>query len=621
MQHTKTPQQPGNPQDNSHPLRRATDRRSHKFMLTIPDVARLLHQRSRISDEQYEMILKRGDAQAARLNSQVRQGQAKKDTYLADLASPAQVITSFNLETPATQKKLTEDVITELIAQASGMEYLKIDPLKLELDVVTDQIPRAFALKNLVVPIEEQEGVVTIAVADPFNTRPIDDLQHALGIQIKRILASRSDILKILEEFFGFQASVRAAQVEMGLSSELSNLEQLFKMRGRDEIESSDQHIISAVEFLLKYAFDSRASDIHIEPKRTKSMIRFRVDGVLHNIHTVPMNLHPAIVSRLKLLSRLDVAEKRRPQDGRIKTQHLAKDIELRVSTLPVAFGEKVVIRIFDPEILMQKLDRIGFYEREYQLYNSFINKPHGIVLVTGPTGSGKTTTLYSSLKTISTPEINIVTVEDPIEMVMESFNQVGVQPVIGVTFGTVLRNILRQDPDVLMIGEIRDQETADNAVQAALTGHLVLSTLHTNDAPSSITRLLDIGIPAFLIKSTVNGIIAQRLLRSICQECRYQRLLTDQEITYLGLAKQSYTVYEGKGCDACRGTGYKGRTGIFEVLEFTERLKDKISENTDMAEIYAIAKADGMVTLRELAVRKMLEGQTTFNEIVSVTG
>lgn len=607
--------------DKPHPQRRSGGRKPHKHMLTIKDVAKLLHQRSRISDEQYELVLKRSEDQAALLNSHIPKSQAQKDIYLAERASPAQVITSFSLEIPATQKKLTEDAITELIAQSAGIEYIKIDPLKLELDVVTDQIPRAFALKNLVVPIDEKEGVVTIAVADPFNLRPIEDLQHALGIQIKRILASRTDILKILEEFFGFQASVRAAQIDMGLSSELSNLEQLFKMRGRDEVESSDQHIISAVEFLLKYAFDQRASDIHIEPKREKSMIRFRVDGVLHNIHTIPMNLHPAIVSRLKLLSRLDVAEKRRPQDGRIKTQHLAKDIELRVSTLPVAFGEKVVIRIFDPEILMQKLDRIGFYEREYQLYSSFIKKPNGIVLVTGPTGSGKTTTLYSSLKTISSPEINIVTVEDPIEMVMEDFNQVGVQTAIGVTFSTVLRNILRQDPDVLMIGEIRDQETADSAVQAALTGHLVLSTLHTNDAPTSITRLLDIGVPAFLITSTVNGIIAQRLLRSICQECKYEKLLTDDEITYLNLQKKAYKIWEGKGCDACRGTGYKGRTGIFEVLEFTDNLRAKITDRTDMDEVYAVAKADGMVTLRELAIQKMLEGHTTFNEIVSVTG
>jgi general secretion pathway protein E len=607
--------------DKSHPQRRATDRKLQKQMLTIKDVAKLLHQRSRIDDEQYELILKRSEVQAARLNSHLPKSLTQKDIYLAELASPAQVITSFNLEIPTTQKKLTEDSVTELIAQAAGIEYIKIDPLKLELDVVTDQIPRAFALKNLVVPIDEKESVVTIAVADPFNIRPIEDLQHALGIQIKRILASRSDILKILEEFFGFQASVRAAQVDMGLGSELSNLEQLFKMRGRDEVESSDQHIISAVEFLLKYAFDQRASDIHIEPKREKSMIRFRVDGVLHNIHTVPMNLHPAIVSRLKLLARLDVAEKRRPQDGRIKTQHLAKDIELRVSTLPVAFGEKVVIRIFDPEILMQKLDRIGFYEREYKLYSSFIRKPNGIVLVTGPTGSGKTTTLYSSLKTISSPEINIVTVEDPIEMVMEDFNQVGVQTAIGVTFATVLRNILRQDPDVLMVGEIRDKETADNAVQAALTGHLVLSTLHTNDAPTAITRLLDIGIQAFLLTTTINGIIAQRLLRSICQECKEEKLLTDDEMTYLNLEKKEYKVWEGKGCDACRGTGYKGRTGIFEVLEFTDSLKAKITDRTNMAEIYAVAKADGMVTLRELAIQKMFEGQTTFNEIVSVTG
>jgi general secretion pathway protein E len=607
--------------DDKHPLRRATDKKLHKHMLTIKDIAKLLHQRSRINDEQYEMILKRGDAQAARLNSHLPKNLAKKEIYLAELASPAQVITSFSLEIPATHKKLTEDAVTELIAQASGMEYIKIDPLKLELDVVTDQIPRAFALKNLVVPIEEKEGVVTIAVADPFNVRPIEDLQHALGIKIKRIFASRSDILKILEEFFGFQASVRAAQVDMGLGSELSNLEQLFKMRGRDEIESSDQHIISAVEFLLKYAFDQRASDIHIEPKREKSSIRFRVDGVLHNIHTVPINLHPAIVSRLKLLSRLDVAEKRRPQDGRIKTEHMAKDIELRVSTLPVAFGEKVVIRIFDPEILMQKLNRIGFYEREYKLYSSFIRKPNGIVLVTGPTGSGKTTTLYSSLKTIASPEINIVTIEDPIEMVMEDFNQVGVQSAINVTFSTVLRNILRQDPDVLMIGEIRDAETASNAVQAALTGHLVLSTLHTNDAPTSITRLLDIGIPAFLITSTINGIIAQRLLRSICHECKVETVLTDEEMTYLDLEKKEYKVWVGKGCDECRGTGYKGRTGIFEVLEFTEQLKAKITDRTDMAEVYKVAKADGMITLRELAMQKMFEGQTTFKEIVSVTG
>lgn len=606
-------QKPGRGQQSSQ---------AHRPPLSVNEVAKLLHQRSMINDEQYAGLLKRGEGQAARLNAHLKTAvKGQKDIYLAELASPAQVICAFNFETPATGKILSEDTITQLIAQAANIEYIKIDPLKLELDTVTDQIPRAFALKNLVVPIDDNDGIVTMAVADPFNIRPILDLQHALGIQIKRILASRSDILKLLEEFFGFQASMRAAQSEMGLSHELSNLEQLFKMRGRHEIESSDQHIISAVEFLLKYAFDQRASDIHIEPKRDKSTIRFRVDGILHNIHKIPKNLHPAIISRIKLLSRLDVAEKRRPQDGRIKTQHLNKDIELRVSTLPVAFGEKIVIRIFDPDILMQKLEKMGFYEREFALYSSFLQRPNGIILVTGPTGSGKTTTLYSSLRTLATPEVNIVTVEDPIEMVMEEFNQVGVQTAIGVTFGTVLRNILRQDPDILMIGEIRDHDTAENAVQAALTGHLVLSTLHTNDAPSSITRLLDLGVQAFLITSTITGIIAQRLVRTICRECKFERLLSIEEMEFLQLEHKQYPVWEGTGCDACRGTGYKGRTGIFEVLEFTDRLKATISEKTDMTEVYAAAKADGMVPLREVAIRKMLEGVTTFGEIVSVTG
>jgi general secretion pathway protein E len=346
-----------------------------------------------------------------------------------------------------------------------------------------------------------------------------------------------------------------------------------------------------------------------------------RVDGVLHNLHTAPKNLHPPIVSRIKLLARLDLAEKRRPQDGRIKTQHKGKEIELRVSTLPVAFGEKVVIRIFDPELLMQDLDRLGFYPREFQLHTSFINRPNGILLVTGPTGSGKTTTLYSSLRVLASPEVNIVTVEDPIEMVMEEFNQVGVQTAIDVTFATVLRNILRQDPDIIMIGEIRDKETADIAVQAALTGHLVLSTLHTNDAPSSVVRLLDLGIPSFLIASTVIGINAQRLMRTLCTSCKRSRLLSPQESSYLSLPEGEYTVWEGEGCGECRGTGYRGRTGIFEIMEFTDRVKMVLAAGADLLNVAEAARADGMIGLRQTAIRKMLEGVTTFEEVVAITG
>jgi general secretion pathway protein E len=427
--------------------------------------------------------------------------------------------------------------------------------------------------------------------------------------------------LKIITEFYGFRSSVTAAAKEMSSGVDLGNLEQFVKMKSVADIEATDKHIVNAVEFLFRYAFDQRASDIHIEPKRDKSLVRLRVDGVLHNLHTIPKNLHPPIASRIKLLARLDLAEKRRPQDGRIKTQHKGKEVELRVSTLPVAFGEKVVIRIFDPEILMQDLDRLGFYPREFQLYSSFIRKPNGIILVTGPTGSGKTTTLYSSLRVLASPEVNIVTVEDPIEMVMEEFNQVGVQSAIDVSFATVLRSILRQDPDIIMIGEIRDRETAEIAVQAALTGHLVLSTLHTNDAPSSVIRLLDLGVPAFLIASTVVGINAQRLVRTICTSCKRERRLTSQEISYLQLPAGDYPVWEGEGCGECRGTGYRGRSGIFEMMDFTDRIKMVLAANGSLDALIEAARADGLVSLRQTAIHKMLEGITTFEEVVSVTG
>jgi general secretion pathway protein E len=589
--------------------------------VTVANVCHILLKKGLISEDQNRLVLARADAQTARLFSHQQAGYSRRFSQAVEHITPAEVISSFNLEIPDTGRILTEDAITETIAQTVGMEYVKIDPLKMDLELVTGHVTRAFALKNLIVPIGEKDGKVVIAQADPFNKQAIDDIKMARHIEITPVLASRSDILKILREFFGFRASVMAAQDEVASGVDLSNLEQFVQLRAHGEIEGSDKHIVAAVEFLLQYAFDQRASDIHIEPKREKSLIRIRVDGVLHNIHTVPKQLHPPMVSRIKLLSRLDLAEKRRPQDGRIKTNHKGKEIELRVSTLPVAFGEKVVIRIFDPEVLMQDLDRIGFYPREYQLYSSFIAKPNGIILVTGPTGSGKTTTLYSSLRTLSSPEVNIVTVEDPIEMVMEEFNQVGVQGTIGVTFATVLRNILRQDPDIIMIGEIRDRETAENAVQAALTGHLVLSTLHTNDAPSSVTRLIDLGVPPFLITSTVVGIIAQRLLRSICTDCKRERPLTPDEIAYLQLARHEVTVWEGGGCGECRGTGYRGRTGIFEVLDFTDSVKSVISEKMDLADLYAAAASGGMINLRQVAIRKMLEGITTYEEVLAITG
>jgi general secretion pathway protein E len=590
--------------------------------ITLENCARLLYFRGQLSTEQLDDVLARGKAQEAKLYAHNKSGGTRRVQARAEIISPPELLASFNLELHnAPGKYLTEDVVTEAIAGAIGMPYLKIDPLKLDLNVVTSHIPRPFALKNLIVAVAEIGGVTTVAVADPFNEAVINELASARQMEIRRVLSSKSDILKILQEFYGFRASVMAAEAESTTTVDLGNLEQLFKMKGHQEIESNDKHVISAVDFLLHYAFEQHASDIHIEPKREKSLIRFRIDGVMHNIHIIPKQLHAPIISRIKLLARMDLAEKRRPQDGRIKTNFNNKDIELRVSTVPVAFGEKVVIRIFDPDILLQNLDSMGFYPRELALYNSFIRRPNGIILVTGPTGSGKTTTLYSSLRSLSSPEVNIITVEDPIEMVMEEFNQIGVQQAIGVGFDSILRNILRQDPDIIMIGEIRDRETAENAVQAALTGHLVLSTLHTNDSASAVVRLLDLGVQPFLISATVLGIIAQRLVRKVCPHCKQERELTDDERSYLQLGDTPHIVWEGEGCKECRGTGYKGRTGIFEVLDMNERIKGMVTASVELSDLTAAAREEGLVTLRQAAISKMLEGATTYEEVISMTG
>ena len=599
-----------------------TGNMSEPKKLTFENLTHLMAHRGLLSSFQLKDVLARGKTQESRLFSQHVSGTSRRSPAGSEPVSPAEVLASFNLEIIGSQGKLlTEDVITDALASAVGMPYFKIDPLKLDLQVVTDHIPRPFALKNLIVAVGETCGVITVAVADPFNSAIVHELASARRLEVKRVLSSKSDILKILREFYGFRASVAAAEAEASISIDLSNLEQFFKIKGHQEIEGTDKHVISAVDFLLNYAFDQHASDIHIEPKRDTSLIRFRIDGVMHNIHIIPKPLHAPIVSRIKMLSRMDLAEKRRPQDGRIKTNHGNKDIELRVSTVPVAFGEKIVIRVFDPDILLQDLDAMGFYPREMVLYNSFLRRPNGIILVTGPTGSGKTTTLYSSLRSLSSPEVNIVTVEDPIEMVMEEFNQIGVQQGIGVSFDSILRNILRQDPDIIMIGEIRDRETAENAVQAALTGHLVLSTLHTNDSASTIIRLLDLGVPPFLISATVLGIVAQRLVRKICPHCKKARILSKDECDYLKLPNKPNTVWEGDGCKECRGTGYKGRSGLFEVMDMNDNIKTLIKDSVELAEVAKAAKMEGLVTLREIAINKMLEGDTTYEEVVSMTG
>jgi general secretion pathway protein E len=429
----------------------------------------------------------------------------------------------------------------------------------------------------------------------------------------------------MLAEFFGFQKSISAAEVHMARPTvDLGNLEQYVRISSAKEIASSDQHIKVAVDHLFNYAFEQRASDIHIEPKRQFSMIRLRIDGMLHTIYNLPIVVHPAIISRIKTLSRLDIAEKRRPQDGRIKVDREGKQAEIRVSTIPVAFGEKIVLRILDPTVLFQDLNGIGFSDKDLKIYQNFMTAPNGIVLVTGPTGSGKSTTLYSTLKCIATPEKNIITVEDPVEMVHEEFNQISVQSQTDITFPTILRNILRQDPDIIMIGEIRDLETAAHAVQAALTGHLVFSTLHTNDAVSSITRLLDLGVQPFLISSTLLGAMAQRLVRTICPHCREQFTMAAEELRGLGLPVEEQGQVElqrGKGCKQCRSTGFLGRCGVFEIFPMSDRLKQLVADLRPGSELIAAARAEGMTTLQEDAWRKVQSGVTTYQEAIRVTG
>ena len=519
---------------------------------------------------------------------------------------------------------LDEEAVYQKLASAWGFTYKKIDPLKLDLNIVTTTIPRTFALKHLVLPIAISDGHLTVATANPFNTEVLEDIARASQLAVTAVVSTKTDILRLINEFFGFKRSIAAAedQFESPLV-DLGNLEQYVRLKSVDELPSNDHHIVNAVSHLFTYAFDQRASDIHIEPKRDTSIVRMRIDGVLHTVYKIPKNVHSAIVSRIKNLSRLDMAEKRRPQDGRIKTDKEGIEVEIRVSMIPTAFGEKVVMRIMDPDILFQDLDQLGFTPTDLIRYNQFVRVPNGIVMVCGPTGSGKSTTLYSTLRGLYTPEINITTIEDPIEMIHEDFNQISVNPVVGVNFGSILRNILRQDPDIIMVGEMRDLETAENAIQAALTGHLVLTTLHTNDAPSAITRILDIGVPPFLIQATLRGIVSQRLVRRICERCKESFQIDTAELAQMGLEienQQTVTVYRGRGCQHCRGTGYKGRIGIHEVLAYTETLRKMTTAAADLSAIRETALQEGMVGLRENAIHKFLQGVTTYQEVMRVT-
>jgi len=537
-----------------------------------------------------------------------------------------EIIASFRFPLPNKKKQiLSEHMITECVARHLSLPYFIPDPLKLDYKMITDTFPGSFAERNLIVPIDKKKKKLTLAVADPFDDSMLENLRRYTGLEIDVVLSPKSDLLKTIMEFHGFKKSVDLAAKEFGPGPlrELGNLEAFSRMKRLEDIDASDQPVVQAVWFLFNYAFDQRASDIHIEPKRETSEVRLRIDGVLHRIHVMPKAVHRAVISRIKTLARMDIAEQRRPQDGRIKTNFKEHEIELRVSTIPTAFGEKAVIRVFDPEVLMQDISSLGFFPAEQELFESFVSRTNGLVLVTGPTGSGKTTTLYSTMEFLHSPSVNITTIEDPIEMVREEFNQIAVHKRVGITFGSALRNILRQDPDIIMVGEIRDQETAENAIQSSLTGHLVLSTLHTNDTASSITRLLDLDVLPFLLSSVLVGVVAQRLVRKICSHCRMETLLTKDQVLTLdiqGAEGRDLPVYYGAGCAKCRGTGFMGRTGVFEVMPVNNRIRELIDTRASAEEIKRESLSEGMVTLRDYAIKKMAMGLTTYDEVFRVT-
>ncbi len=579
-------------------------------VMDLEFVVEVCRSRGILTDRQARFVRERASIQAATLSR--RCGPELS-------GDPVELLLSFDITPPGRDRPLEADDVLQALSEAVGVPRAHIDPLTLDADAIVRALPRAFSHRHGVLVLDPDASPVPVAVADPFDVTALDTVRQRLGRPLEVRLAARSEILRLIREIYGFKTSVAAAERDMGELPDLQNLEQFFRMRPEADLDSADGHIVRAVDHLLRYALDQRASDIHIEPKRERSVVRLRIDGVLHTVHRFSRRVHGAIVSRIKTLSRMDIAEKRLPQDGRVRTEYGGHSVELRVSTLPVAFGEKIVLRIFDPQVLEKDLPDLGLGGQDLEAMEGFLSRPHGLLLVTGPTGSGKTTTLYAALKRLATDARNVSTVEDPIENVVEVFNQVGVQPQIGLTFATALRTLLRQDPDVIMVGEIRDAETAHMAIQAALTGHLVLSTLHTNDAPSGIGRLLDMGVEPYLLSSTLLGIVAQRLARTPCPHCVAPATIPPAHAEALGLPEGT-PIRVGAGCPRCRQTGYLGRIGLFEILRLSPSIAEAVHRSRPTSHLRALARAEGMRTLRRAGAALVEAGQTTPLEVLAVT-
>jgi general secretion pathway protein E len=585
----------------------------HRSTLTLRDLCTGLVGSAELTQEDVDKVL------SANIG-------ATNDTgHPASKRHPLELIAKAELQSRRTERTLDLDTLTQWLAKWAEQPYYHIDPLKIDTPAIARVMSYAFAQRHGILAVEIGRDEVMVASTEPFKSDWESNLRQAVQKDIRRVVANPEDIRRYTVEFYQLANSVsKASGNRGGAAAGSQNFEQLLDLGANQNPDANDQHVVKIVDWLLQYAFDQRASDIHIEPRRTVTQVRFRIDGVLHNVYEFPEQVGVAVTSRLKILGRLNVAEKRRPQDGRIKTRKPDNsEVELRLATMPTAFGEKMVMRIFDPEVLLKSFEQLGFSKEDREKWHSITGRPHGIVLVTGPTGSGKTTTLYSTLKQLATQEVNLCTIEDPIEMVEPAFNQMQVQTNIDLTFASGVRALMRQDPDIIMIGEIRDLETAEMAVQAALTGHLVLSTLHTNDAPSAITRLMELGIPPYLIRATVLGVMAQRLARTLCPHCKAPGELNEeawQSLTRPWKATMPKQIYHPVGCLECRNTGYLGRAGVYEIMKFSDGLIHKITEQCELEQIRLVAYKDGMKSLRLSGAQKVAAGETTIEEILRVT-
>ncbi|MEW6706481.1 MAG: GspE/PulE family protein [Pseudomonadota bacterium] len=557
---------------------------------------------------------------AERVSSRFRAGQSS--------LHPLVRLAGAELLQPGSGRALDLETLTEWLAGRCKLPYLRIDPLKVDVGRVAEVMSINYAEARRCLPVGVGSSEVTIATAEPFDTAWVPEIEGHTRKTVRLVIANPLEIQRFTTEFYSLAKSVRSAQ-KSGETSALASFEQLVELgKGNKQLDANDQGVVQVVDWLWQYAFDQRASDIHLEPRRDMGAIRFRIDGVLHTVYQVPLTVMNAMTARIKLLGRMDVVERRRPQDGRIKTRRPESagsgEVEMRLSTLPTAFGEKMVMRIFDPDTVVKPTEALGFGPSDSQRWNELTSRPHGIILVTGPTGSGKTTTLYATLKRLATDEVNVTTIEDPIEMIEPAMNQTQVQPAVDFGFAEGLRALMRQDPDIIMVGEIRDLATAEMAIQAALTGHLVFSTLHTNDSASAITRLADLGVPPYLISATVIGVLAQRLARTLCPACKQP----DTELTREDLdmaarpwrLKGRMNAYKPVGCLECRKTGFRGRTGLYELMVMSEPARLAVHPTLDVAALRKQALADGMHPLRLAGVTKVAEGVTTLDEVLRTT-